>query len=227
MSGYSNDDDDDDDELRSELRAGVKEILQAWLNEKNAPELLKFPSQALSELNELVEQQDQIIAQSAVESVSKAFFSNLLQMELDRVKFIIRSYLRTRLTKIQKYAFYILQTPEQRQLLSSEEYEFLKGYVTLLETHFTESCLKDFPEDLQNLANMDMIAQPDLNTHVFCKVENDVGEFELEDSPTDRSTTTLSKGDQYILRYNPIKSLVESNDVVFLLRFNRLDSMNW
>lgn len=30
---------------------------QAWLNEKNAPELLKFPSQALSELNELVEQQ--------------------------------------------------------------------------------------------------------------------------------------------------------------------------
>lgn len=38
-----------------------------------------------------------------------ALAANLMQMEVDRILFLLRSYLRTRLSKIERFAVYVLQ----------------------------------------------------------------------------------------------------------------------
>ena len=45
-------------------------------------------------------------------------------MELERVKFIYKSYLRTRLLKIEKHYLYIVEK-DQAELLSNSEQEFV------------------------------------------------------------------------------------------------------
>ncbi len=53
-------------------------------------------------------------------------------MEVERLRFLLRSYMRIRLHKVQTNVFYILKTRSQRSRLSLEELDFAKGYVSVL-----------------------------------------------------------------------------------------------
>jgi len=50
----------------------------------------------------------------------------LVQTEVERVKFAVRSYIRTRLYKIEKFARYIVATPEVQEKLSQAELDHAK-----------------------------------------------------------------------------------------------------
>ena len=46
---------------------------------------------------------------------------SLLRMENDRIDFMLKSYLRARLQKIERYILHYTHTPEMRDRLSSQE----------------------------------------------------------------------------------------------------------
>ena len=51
------------------------------------------------------------------------FFYNIHKMELERVKYMLKSYLRTRLQKIERFLWFIVEK-EQSHLLSEGEMNF-------------------------------------------------------------------------------------------------------
>ncbi|KJE88453.1 hypothetical protein CAOG_00109 [Capsaspora owczarzaki ATCC 30864] len=210
-------DDLDDSAFDAELNNDVRRLKQSWLNEKNAPEILQFESELVKDLTDNVQTQIRQLSEIQSSDVMTAFANNLKRMEYDRLLFVIRSYLRTRLTKIQRHAMYILSSAEMRQRLSPEELRFTHSYVTLSEQHYSNSCLHDFPEMIQRLDEKGMIPEPDLQTHVFCKVMEDVGDVEIERADVSGvNSVTLLKGDQFLLRYEPIRPLVANGSVVLL-----------
>jgi GINS complex subunit 4 len=87
---------------------------QAWISEKLAPCLLAYESEAVTLLQEQVENQQENIDDGSLGSVQNAFIGNLYQIEVDRVRYLLRSYHRVRLQKLQTFVVHILKTPSER-----------------------------------------------------------------------------------------------------------------
>lgn len=79
----------------------VAVLTQRWIAERAAPELLPFETELLARLGDRIRQQ---IAQLEVHTGNLEPAANLrlvlVQTELERVKFLVRTYLRVRLHKV-------------------------------------------------------------------------------------------------------------------------------
>lgn len=116
---------------------------------------------------------------------------------LNRAKFVLRSYLRTRLQKIEAHVLHILRHSELAARLSEREYAFASSYTTALDQLFKKGVLDRMPPEYQSLlrqlegraeeeggGKMDMVPEPDMDTYVFARALEDLGLVEgLETEP--------------------------------------------
>lgn len=115
----------------------VGKLRQAWRNEKLSPDLLQYETEIV----------DSVFAQigameNNLESLNKADFCLFFhQSELERIRFLLSSYLRTRLEKIQRFSWFLLDQEEsllkdkQEGRLSPAELKFLKEYTSGIHTN--------------------------------------------------------------------------------------------
>jgi len=200
---------DDDDEIEVTAKEVYDKLTEAWLNEKFAPELLE--SQA--ELVECMLAQVKEIENNFTKK-DKGLASSLQKIELERVKFLIASYLRERLKKIEQYVVYVLQQEAKSDTpkMSAEELKFAKTFADSMQKHLNSLVLHQMPYNMQNL-KQEKNPKPNMDAYVLMKV-NERQEHVLldpEDEPTD-----LEEGSQHILRYQPIASLVETSSVTLV-----------
>lgn len=79
----------------------LQALTRAWINERSSPELLPYPADLVQRSIEGVQRQIE-----AIESLTGAmdpsanFTLVILQTELERVKFLLRSFLRARIAKV-------------------------------------------------------------------------------------------------------------------------------
>jgi GINS complex subunit 4 len=89
----------------------------------------------------------------------------IIQTEVERWKFLIRSLLRARIAKIDKHTLHYLSTPELQARLSEMEVAYATRHQQLLHQHYLSSFLGSFPQNLQNLndtaGGISMISGPD------------------------------------------------------------------
>merc|ERR1711903_246066 len=104
-------------------------------------------------------------------------------MEVDRTKYMVKSYLRLRLGKIQKFPLHILSSAEYYNRLSKSEYNFVKRYVDLIDKHYKAAVLDKLPEAFREWTtradDVNMIVEPKLDTFVFCRVNEELGEVQV------------------------------------------------
>ena len=79
------------------------------------------------------------------------FFVNMQRMEVERAKFVLKSYWRTRLAKIERHLIYIYEK-DQAALLSEAEMTFVQSIWEARQTHFEESFLGQVPPQLNFMA---------------------------------------------------------------------------
>ncbi|KAJ3162834.1 GINS complex subunit [Geranomyces michiganensis] len=205
----------DDDDLDGYFNDDIKSLTQCWINERCAPELLPYADDLVRGLMEMIEAQAANIearrdGEAMGPSPDAAFLAVLLQQEIERIKFLIRSYLRARLAKIQRHTQHILREELYRSRLSPEELAFAERFQELLTKHFKKSYLDDLPAFLQKLDGVGMVSTPDLEDAVFCRVKEDIGGFQLESSD---EILTMRTNNIYFLRYNAIRRLMEDGKV--------------
>ncbi|KAF9919856.1 GINS complex subunit [Linnemannia zychae] len=78
----------------------VAHLTQAWIDERAAPDLLQYQEQCIERLVAKIEEQTLAIEELDPRNDTSVILSILYQTELERVKFVLRSYLRTRLSKV-------------------------------------------------------------------------------------------------------------------------------
>ncbi|CAL9732605.1 DNA replication complex GINS protein Sld5p [Monosporozyma unispora] len=191
-------------------------LVTLWKNERCSPELLPYPHQLMRRMLIRIEEQ-----MEHLEILSMNFFEEstnggssangkrnsnapannnkmlpllCMEAELERVKFVIRSYIRCRLSKVDKYSIYLRQINEQflteeleeddmdnenrisplETLMSSEEIQYHQRHFSLLLNLLNESVLKYMSDDLQAIndteGSVNMVDEPDWNKFVFVKV---------------------------------------------------------
>merc|ERR1712129_690205 len=89
--------------------------------------------------------------------------------ELQRIRYVLNSYLRIRLWKIQKFTLHILSDIDAWNRLSNAEQDFATAYSDLNERHFKNCFLKDLPNKYQTMTEAEMFVKPDLNKFVVIK----------------------------------------------------------
>lgn len=83
----------------------IETLTCSWINERNAPELLAHQHDIVANLREMIEAQEHNIALIATNENNGMLVSIVAQQELERVKYVLRSYLRVRLSKVGPYSF--------------------------------------------------------------------------------------------------------------------------
>ncbi|KAJ2168473.1 GINS complex subunit, partial [Coemansia sp. RSA 551] len=111
--------------------------------------------------------------------------ANIIKVDVDRVKYLVRSYLRTRLAKIEQHAMHYTRDDMYKERMSQNELEYAKGFVSLEEKHMRRSFLDQLPPHLRGLDEtagngMNMVTKPNLDAAVFCRVRTNVGEFQFD-----------------------------------------------
>mmetsp|Transcript_31016 Transcript_31016/g.50404 ORF Transcript_31016/g.50404 Transcript_31016/m.50404 type:complete len:249 (+) Transcript_31016:104-850(+) len=196
----------DDDEEESETI--VDELRKIWLNEKGAPEILKYEARVMKRVEEELETQKAHIERLSEEKHTGGII-RILQMEYDRVNYMRKDYLRIRLRKIQKFDIDILSSDDVENLLNKAEIDFASGYLDLRERHFGKSFLHHIPDNYDSLTEKNMEVKPNMDEYVFFKATANVGTVNLGES----GDAEINEGDIVVASYGHIKDILSSGMV--------------
>ena len=194
-------------------QSDVPALKSAFLNERFSPELLPFESELVLRVRQqLLFMQAEITERFRPEDSDSAVGSaeSICRMEVLRIRFLLKSYLRCRLEKVEKYPIFYLSQAGLRNLLSGEELNYAEKYVDLLEKHFSEAFLGRLPANFKKLTDSssegDMVSAPQLHGYVFLRVVEDIGPFRPDN--TSAVTVDLAAGELYVMRYSSIRGLL-------------------
>lgn len=195
----------------------LEELTRLWVAERVAPEILPYPDALMERVLDRVRKQIELVEEQTGNMDPKTNFRLILyQTELERFKFLVRSFLRARIAKIDKHPVHILNTPEALAYLSLPERQYLEQHHALLSRHYDASFLSSFPPQLQRLddkaGGISMIDTPDLDTAVFCRALRDVGVVSVGSVEEDRDFE-IRRGDVVVVRWRVVRERVLAGDV--------------
>jgi len=138
-------------------------------------------------------------------------------MEANRIRYIVTSYLRCRLQKIEKYVYHLVSDEKQRKedglemKLSPEETRFANEYETHLNEYFQAVALQQMPSNsTRKLETEKLATKPNLEHYVFLRMQrkvNDVMVPNLADD-TREIEVDLELDSQHIMPYKIASSLI-------------------
>mmetsp|Transcript_2460 Transcript_2460/g.5066 ORF Transcript_2460/g.5066 Transcript_2460/m.5066 type:complete len:234 (-) Transcript_2460:272-973(-) len=200
-------------------------LRKALSNEKMAPEILDFKTELLERLQVAVQVEEKVLTERQPRP-EDTLATDLHWTSLNRAKYLMRAYLRTRIWKIENNVMHILM-PEHGlfERLSDHERDYATRYTGALDEHLQATVLSKMPERFQSLVqqmspeddsdvsarDFDMVPPPNLDTYVFCRPVEDIGNFEVDGEEFELTAMKL-----YMMRYRSIQPLVQSGQMDLL-----------
>ena len=113
----------------------IKYLQLIWKNEKLCKDLLPYEDEFLSQLINVIEQKEKEIKNKKHNFDQETL--DFMELDLQRVKYFVKDYLRIRLAKIEKYLYYILKN-NLASLLSETEAKFVVDLINMKAVYFNE-----------------------------------------------------------------------------------------
>ena len=221
--------------LASSATLDHQQLTRFWTSERTCPEILPWPTDLMTRVMKRIQSQIAKIEDRAA-GIMPSGKSNqnlnltlsILQTDLSREQFIVRSLLRQRLDKITRYAMHYLTMEESVKggLLSKEEVQFLSSHQALLGNFYSASFLSAFPSTLQKLddktGGVSMVEGPDGKTAVFirCLAErwsNGVGSSGFDDDDdVDGGNLHMQRGQVWVVRWEDVRHGVRNGHLELL-----------
>ncbi len=105
LSGQNNQFLDDNNDEIDNNNSLINGLIKIWKNEKFSNDILLYQNSLISTAIDLVEKTEKELKDSSIEKEN----SDIIELDIERMKFLIKDYLRIRIMKIEKYLFYILK----------------------------------------------------------------------------------------------------------------------
>ncbi|OAP61969.1 hypothetical protein AYL99_04172 [Fonsecaea erecta] len=224
-------------------------LTRAWTSERCAPDLLPYPTELMNRVLARVQAQISRIEDLASgmgddypKSTGAAGGSTqnanlvlaILQTDLSRTQFLVRSLLRQRLAKMTKYATYYLSQhlnsdTKTSAIMSPSEVAFLRHHQALLGDLYDSSFLNSLPAGLRRMddssGGVPMIEGPDGSKAVVVRClnegtwnnERDVDEARDQGQEDGASVVLrLRRGEVWVVRWKDVRKGVERGEVELL-----------
>ncbi|KAF8197050.1 hypothetical protein BJ912DRAFT_846644 [Pholiota molesta] len=195
----------------------LEQLTRHWLNERFAPDLLPAQEALLTNLLDHLRRQSdavQLLRGDPSSSEEEHIRIMLVQTEVERVKFVVRSYVRTRLFKIERYARFITTNAEIQTRLTAAERDHASRHAKLTDQHFYLSILQSLPEKQSHLDDTPlfvppMVTEPDKSRPVFVHALKRCPRVRLPDG----DTLDMEKGHMSLMPYSVVEQLVLRGEV--------------
>ena len=141
------------------------------------------------------------------------------RMEISRIRFIINSYLRLRLGKIQSNLFHYIKSSGEAEnnpsRLTPEEMTFATQYSADLTEHFSNLALRHIPGGWEPSKMTPEVPGPNLDQAVFVSVRRDCHGVDISDPAGlgRDDTVDLVTGDQHLVQYHAVSSLIDDGSL--------------
>eukprot|EP00981_Chlorochromonas_danica_P012321 scaffold4837_cov163-Ochromonas_danica.AAC.2 len=141
-------DQSENDEKYYELNDYVIKLHTTWRNELQAPEILPYEKEIVSTVKHLIEQQQAFIDDKLDDpNEEEAFTIVLYQSDIERVRFSLMKYLRTRIVKIENQLEHILGDLQLLERLSSTERIFATKLNNLTNQFMEDTIISRLPQN--------------------------------------------------------------------------------
>ncbi|KAF8058318.1 GINS4 [Scenedesmus sp. PABB004] len=191
-------------------------LKRALLNERMAPEVLAYKEQLVERVKSALQRQEadlELLERQKEADVARG----IAGYEADRLRFLLKAYLRARLDKIQAHAGFILHEARVRARLSQAEQLFVQQVFVAAGRGLKASVLDHVPPAYASLvkrydaeSDNTLLVGPDTAGYVFAHVLDDCGQ--VPDGP-DGQTAELRAGDMMVVKYSTVAALVEAGRV--------------
>ncbi|KAI1723288.1 DNA replication complex GINS protein SLD5 [Ditylenchus destructor] len=214
-----NDGIDDEDEEMTPAEV-LRDMTQAYVNESVSSKLLPHKFQLVECLVDQIEHMEKNIEKQRDKTQIKC---TAHRMELYRIGYVVNSYLRIRLTKIEQNPVDILREhhtrlkkPDKDELLDEKEVQFAEELQRSRTQLFHEAFLQFIPDGLQSIP---VTKPPEYMNRVFIDVlkdgVEDVAVPDLTD-PESAVIVNLEKGSHHLIPFNSIEEHLEKGNVNLL-----------
>lgn len=177
------------------------------MNERHAPDILPYQSEMVElMLGQLAHMEENL------QAINVNDFRRVThRMELERIRYVVTSYLRCRLQKIEDFTQHVIteerSRPQDKKRLSEAEMKFAEDYFESTESHFQQLALRHIPPNQDDISKR--IVRPNLMSNVFLRVLKPCGVV----VNTNDEEVDLSANSQHMLPYQLISDLVIKGDV--------------
>ena len=115
----------------------MSNLVKIWRNEKLSQTLLPYEENIINDVITLIEKKEKEINNKKIDKNVKYY----IEIDIQRIKFIIKDYLRIRLMKIEKYLFYLLKN-NKIDILSQNEIKFAAELMDVKAAYFMQGLKK-------------------------------------------------------------------------------------
>ena len=195
----------------------ISNLIFYFLNEENSPEPLLSNWKIICYFKELLIYQEKLILNKKKKNqlISYALKKN----ETDRIKYLIKSYLRLRLWKIEDLIILSQKNSICRFNLSEAEKNFTTSYIFLCKNYSENLLSRNFSvlknKNRNGCYGKDLDERELLKNFVFFKVLNYNSFFE-KNIYIIRNLDRRQSNEVYCMKFKSIKHLVVSNEIVLL-----------
>ena len=192
-------------------KSALEAIENAWINEKFAPEILPHRSDLVDCMLEQI-----LHMEANIKRLEKCDIRITIHtMELNRIRFVISCYLRTRLEKIENHVLHILSQDAEAEFaslyLTPGERKFAQEYLINLENLFRTLALRHMPANFQKFEVEKFSIKPNLYSHVFIRAKKNLSGIMIPGTMDDE--VDFEAGSQHIIQYNAVAELLKLGDV--------------
>ena len=209
----------------ADQRPAIVRLTHAWLNERGTPEIQPWPADAFDAVMDQLQHQQAILDSLMTDtstSEEEHFRLNLVQLDADRAKWLVRSFLRARLVKLEAYASHLASQPSEQVRLSDLELGYVKRYEQLMSEHMQSAVLQYLPEPMRGMddpapggasgAPGGMVTAPRLDAPVFIYCRDDGGFLTLSED----EKVALLRGSIHVVPYRAVRTLLHQRRVELL-----------
>ena len=201
-------------------------LVTIWRNEKLSQTLLPYKENIINEVTALIEKKEKELKEKKIDKNVKYY----MEIDIQRIKFIIKDYLRIRLMKIEKYLFYLLKN-NKIDILSQNEIKFAAELMDVKAAYFIQGLKKMnslannfYPftdknktrvEKMQTISDA-MINKPvDSEFVIIQNISNNTIQINIKDISNDYNGDFLSiyTGEKCLVPYKLIEPYLERKEV--------------
>ncbi|EJT98258.1 hypothetical protein DACRYDRAFT_24717 [Dacryopinax primogenitus] len=204
------------DDLDNDRTDPISLLVKAWMTERCSPDVMSFEGELVGKIMGYMDAQAKLIGVLKIDGASEEDHEKigLVQMELDRVGWLLRSYIATRQEKIMRYASYINSTPAMQTRLSVAEQTLIESYQQIFEESLIRDVVGNLPAELQALDEIlpdgrGMVSTPDLDKAVFIRTKQDCGPVLMPDG----TPLEIKKRGIHLISYRLVEQLVLRGEV--------------
>ena len=201
-------------------------LVTIWRNEKLSQTLLPYEENIINESTSLIEKKENEINNKKIDKNVKYY----IEIDIQRIKFIIKDYLRIRLMKIEKYLFFLLKN-NKIDILSQNEIKFAAELMDIKAAYFMQGLkkmnslannffqftdkTKSRVEKMQTISDA-MITKPDDNDYVVVQnISNSTIDINIKDIYADYKGEflTIYSGEKCLVPYKLIETYLKRKQI--------------